>query len=75
MKTGHLELGATATLLSWQRLRVAILTDLHMCEPYLTLGRLARVVARTNALKPDLTVVLGDLPANSRFITRAIPPE
>jgi uncharacterized protein len=58
-----------------QRLRIAILTDLHMSEPYVTLDRLARVVARTNALKPDLTVVLGDLPASSPYVTRAIPPE
>lgn len=58
-----------------RRLRVAILTDLHMSDPYVTLDRLAGVVARTNALKPDLTVVLGDLPASSRYIARAIPPE
>lgn len=58
-----------------QRLRIAILTDLHMSEPYVTLERLTKVVARTNALRPDLTVVLGDLPASSRYVTREIPPE
>lgn len=58
-----------------QRLTIAILTDLHMSEPYVTVPRLKRIVARVNALKPDLTVVLGDLPAASRFITREIPQE
>lgn len=58
-----------------QRLRIAILTDLHMSEPYLPLSRLAQVVARANALDPDLTVVLGDLPPSCRFITREITPE
>lgn len=58
-----------------QRLRIAILTDIHSSEPYLNMDRLARVVARTNALGPDLTVVLGDLPASCKFITRRVPPE
>ncbi len=57
------------------KLRIAILTDIHACAPYLTLDRLDKIVARTNALNPDVTVILGDLPPACRFITRAIPPE
>ncbi len=54
-------------------LRVAILTDLHMCDPYMSLDRLGRIVATANGLKPDLTVILGDLPAACPFVTRRIP--
>ncbi len=54
-------------------LRIAVLTDLHASEPYMDAARIRRIVARANALAPDLTVVLGDLPAASRFITRALP--
>lgn len=41
-------------------LRLAILTDLHVCEPWMGLRRLAGIVARTNALKPDAVLLLGD---------------
>lgn len=41
-------------------LRVAVITDLHVCEPWLGLERLSRIVARTNALLPDVVLLLGD---------------
>lgn len=41
-------------------LRVAVLADLHICEPWLGLERLRGIVARTNALMPDVIVMLGD---------------
>lgn len=41
-------------------LRVAVLTDLHVCEPWMGLDRLRRIVARTNALMPDAILLLGD---------------
>jgi predicted MPP superfamily phosphohydrolase len=41
-------------------LRVAVLTDFHVCEPWMGLDRLARIVARTNALSPDVILLLGD---------------
>ncbi|MBS0564704.1 MAG: metallophosphoesterase [Proteobacteria bacterium] len=55
-------------------LRIAVLTDLHMGEPWVSLHRLKRIVARTNALGADLIVVLGDLPGG-RFVRRPIPTE
>lgn len=54
-------------------MRIAILTDLHMGEPHMSRDRLRRIVARTNALGADLTVVLGDLTVAHPYITRAIP--
>lgn len=51
---------------------IAILTDLHMGAPYMTLARLQHIVDQTNALAADLIVVLGDLPAGHHFLTEKI---
>lgn len=55
-------------------LKIAVVTDLHMGEPWVTLGRLRRIVARTNALGADLIVILGDLPGG-RFVHKRVPTE
>jgi len=54
-------------------LKIAILADLHMGEPWVSLDRLRRIVARTNALGADLIVMLGDLPAGHHFVMKAVP--
>jgi len=41
-------------------LRMAVISDLHACEPWMPVSRIAEIVATTNALKPDITVLLGD---------------
>lgn len=41
-------------------LRIAVLTDLHICEPWLGLDRLRGIVGRVNALVPDAVLLLGD---------------
>lgn len=41
-------------------LRLAVLTDLHIIEPWMGMARLQRIVARTNALAPDAVLLLGD---------------
>jgi hypothetical protein len=41
-------------------LRLAVIADLHVCEPWLGLDRLRGIVARTNALAPDAVLLLGD---------------
>jgi predicted MPP superfamily phosphohydrolase len=41
-------------------LRVVALSDLHVGNPYMDVARLRAIVARTNALAPDLIVLLGD---------------
>ncbi|MFZ1725168.1 MAG: metallophosphoesterase [Albidovulum sp.] len=56
-------------------LRIAILADIHMGEPYVSLRRLERIVTRTNALGADIIVILGDLEAGHRFISRKVPME
>ncbi|HEY7669180.1 MAG TPA: metallophosphoesterase [Hyphomicrobium sp.] len=41
-------------------LKLAILTDLHACEPWMGLDRIRSIVAHTNALEPDCVLLLGD---------------
>jgi uncharacterized protein len=41
-------------------LKIAALADLHACEPWMDLERIAEIVEHTNSLKPDMTVLLGD---------------
>jgi predicted MPP superfamily phosphohydrolase len=48
-------------------LRIAVLTDLHICEPWLGMDRLRQIVARTNALMPDLVFLLGDFVPGGRM--------
>lgn len=54
-------------------LRIAALADIHVAEPYMGLARVAEIVAATNALKPDLVVLLGDYANSHRLITKAVP--
>lgn len=41
-------------------LRMAVIADLHACEPWMPVARISEIVETTNALKPDITVLLGD---------------
>ena len=53
-------------------LRIAAVADIHIGEPYMPLSRVEAIVSATNALAPDLIVLLGDYVAGHRFTTRAI---
>jgi uncharacterized protein len=55
------------------KLRIAVIADLHACEPWMSLERIGSIVERTNSLKPDVTVLLGDYVAGHRQVTRFIP--
>ncbi len=54
-------------------LRIAVLADLHACEPWMSADRIADIAAATNALKPDLVLLLGDYQAAHRFVRRPVP--
>jgi uncharacterized protein len=56
-------------------LRIAVVADLHACDPWMTLDHIDEIVKRTNALNADLIVMLGDYVAGHRHITRKIPPD
>ncbi|GJD29920.1 hypothetical protein PMNALOAF_1162 [Methylobacterium adhaesivum] len=55
------------------RLRVAVLADFHVGEPFMPLDRIAEIVDATNALKPDLILMLGDYPAGPAVTFRKVP--
>ena len=42
------------------KLRICALADIHAVNPGMTLDRIRAIAAATNALQPDLTVLLGD---------------
>lgn len=53
----------TLTPANWTpglRLRLAVLADLHVCEPWMSVERLDRIVEQTNALDADAVLLLGD---------------
>jgi predicted MPP superfamily phosphohydrolase len=56
-------------------LRIALLTDLHIGSPYNGLDKLDEVVRRTNAARPDLVLILGDLVIQDVVGGRFVPPE
>ncbi|BAQ44053.1 MULTISPECIES: metallophosphoesterase [Methylobacterium] len=53
-------------------LRIAVLADIHACEPWMSLERIAGIVEATNALQADLVVLVGDFVAGQRYVTRYV---
>ncbi len=49
-----------------------MLADLHVGEPYVGLDRIEQVVRRTNALAPDLILLLGDFFASHKGVSGAV---
>ena len=56
-------------------LKIAVLTDLHVGSPYINLDKLEIVVSKTNELKPDVVVLLGDLVIHEVLGGEFVPPE
>jgi predicted MPP superfamily phosphohydrolase len=55
------------------RLRMAVIADLHAGGPNMRLEHIRRAIDRTNALAPDVIVLLGDYIATHRFVTERVP--
>jgi hypothetical protein len=53
-------------------LRIAVLADIHTCEPWMTERRIASIVAQCNEVAADLIVLLGGYTAGHRFVTRQV---
>lgn len=51
------------------RLRIAAVADVHACRPWMEPERIRAIAERTNALEPDVTVLLGDYTTGHRFVT------
>lgn len=54
-------------------LRIAVIADIHACDPWMSLQRIEAIVDQANALSPDLMVLLGDYVAGHHHVTRIIP--
>lgn len=63
--------------LEWpaRSLRVAVLTDLHVGSPFNGIAKLRAAVDATNAARPDLVCILGDLVIQGVLGGRFVPPE
>jgi predicted MPP superfamily phosphohydrolase len=61
-------------LTGWQagHLTIGVIADLHAGGPNMTLEHVVRAVDRTNALGPDLIVLLGDYFAHHNFVTERV---
>jgi len=55
------------------QLSIAAIADLHACDPWMSLDRIQSIVDRTNALRADVIVLLGDYVAGHRHVSRFIP--
>lgn len=56
-------------------LKIAVIADLHACEPWMSFGYIRHIAEVANGLKPDVTVLLGDFNAGHDLVTRAVLPE
>lgn len=50
-------------------LRVAILSDFHASEPWMSRDRIADICATANDLKPDICLLLGDYAAGTNIVS------
>jgi len=55
-------------------LSIAVIADLHACEPWMDVARIEEIVAQTNALGADLIVLLGDFSSGHRLVARRLEP-
>ena len=56
-------------------LTLALLSDIHVAGPDMPPERLARIVAKVNALKPDIVLIAGDLVSEKRTATHIYTPQ
>ena len=55
-------------------LRVLLLSDIHVAGPDMPPARLTHIVAKLNALRPDLVLIAGDLVSEKRSATHIYTP-
>ena len=57
------------------KLKIAVIADIHACEPWMPAARIRHIAEVANGLNPDLTVILGDFHAGHNIVTGAVYPE
>jgi predicted MPP superfamily phosphohydrolase len=56
-------------------LRIAVLSDIHVDDWFITEKKIRSIVERTNQLQPDLIVILGDYMSGDGWVTTRVEPE
>jgi predicted MPP superfamily phosphohydrolase len=56
-------------------LSIGVIADVHAGGPLMPAERISAIAERTNELKPDMIVLLGDFAASHKFKTRSVAPE
>lgn len=56
-------------------LKIGVIADVHAGGPMMPADRIRAIAERTNALKPDIIVLLGDFAASHKLKTRTVAPE
>ena len=51
------------------RMRIVMVSDLHICDPWVPLSRLDEVIERARSLTPDLVLFPGDLSQCPNYVT------
>ncbi|WP_395664390.1 metallophosphoesterase [Methylocella sp.] len=57
------------------RLKAAIITDIHACEPWMSAARIRAIAEVAVALRPDVIFLLGDFSGGHAVLTRPVQPE
>jgi uncharacterized protein len=57
------------------RLRIALIADLHACEPWMPFSRIRAIAQAVNRLAPDCVALLGDYSAGTRFVAGPVPAQ
>jgi predicted MPP superfamily phosphohydrolase len=56
-------------------LRIAVIADIHACEPFMSATRVRAICELANSTKPDLVVLLGDYNGGHNMATAAVMPD
>jgi predicted MPP superfamily phosphohydrolase len=56
-------------------LRIAVISDIHVDNWFITEKKLRTIVERTNQQQPDLIVILGDYMSSNGWVTHRVEPE
>jgi predicted MPP superfamily phosphohydrolase len=56
-----------------QKLTISVIADLHAGGPNMGIERISHIVETSNALRPDIVLLLGDFVATHKFVTEPVP--
>lgn len=57
------------------KLKVAMISDIHACEPWMNAARIRSICEAVNALDADIVFLVGDFESSMDFVTAYLPSE